>query len=52
MTEDMVSKYQLQNIEDNNFSGGETKTRLPNLDNKRKYKLHYQKKYLNLGLQL
>ena len=49
----MFSEYQLQIIEDNNFSFGKNKKLIPNLGNKRKCKLHYQnlKLYLNLGLQ-
>ena len=39
----MLSKYQLQIMEDNDFSLGKTKKKLPlNLRNKIKYKLHYQ----------
>ena len=47
----MLSEYQLQIIEDNNFSIGKNKKLIPN---KRKYKLRYQnlKLYLNLVLHL
>ena len=47
----MLSDYQLQIIEDNNFSLAKNTKIAPNLHNKRKYK-HYQnlKLYLNLGL--
>ena len=38
VTEEMFSKYQLQIIEDNNFSLGKNKKLIPNLGNKRKYK--------------
>ena len=40
--------------EDNSFSLGKNKKLIPNLDNKRKYKLHYQNLELdlNLGLQM
>ena len=50
----MLFKYQLQIIEDNNFSLGKNKKLIANLGNKRKCKLHNQnlKRYLNLGLQL
>ena len=42
VTEEMLSKCQLQIIEDNNFSFGKIKKLILNLGNKRKYKLHYQ----------
>ena len=45
----MLSEYQLQITEGNNFSFGKNKKRIPNLDTKRKYKLHYQK--LNFSLK-
>ena len=45
----MLSECQLQIIEGNNFSFGKNKKRIPNLDTKRKYKLHYQK--LNFSLK-
>ena len=50
----MLSDYQLQIIEHNNFFLGKNKKLFPNLGNKRTYKLHYQnlKLYLSLGLQL
>ena len=38
----MLSKYQLQIKIENNFSPGKNKELIPNLDNKRKYKLHYK----------
>ena len=38
----MLSEYQLQIIESNNFSLGKNKKLIPNLSNKRKYKLNYQ----------
>ena len=49
---EMLSKYKLQIIEDNNFSLGKNKKLFPNLRIKRKYKLHYQnlKLYFRLGL--
>ena len=48
-----MSENQLQMIKDN-FSLGKSKTLIPNLGNKRKCKLHYQrlKRSLSLGLQL
>ena len=51
---EMLTKYQLQITEDNNFSLGKNKKLISNLGNKRKYKFHYQnlKLCLNLGLQL
>ena len=51
---EMLTKYQLQITEDNNFSLGKNKKLIPNLGNKRIYKFHYQnlKLCLNLGLQL
>ena len=50
----MLSKYQLQIIKDNNCNLGKKKKLIPNLGDKRKYKLHYQKLklYLNSGLLL
>ena len=50
----MLSNYQLQIIEDNNFFLGKNKKLLPNLGNKGKYKLHYRnlKLYSSLALQL
>ena len=42
VTEEMLSKYQLQIMKDNNFSLGKSKKLIPNLGNKIKYKLHYQ----------
>ena len=50
----MLTKYQLQITEDNNFSLGKNKKLISNLGNKRKYKFHNQnlKLCLNLGLQL
>ena len=38
VTEEMLSEYQLQIIEDNNFSLGRNKKLIFNLGNKRKYK--------------
>ena len=54
VTKEMLSEYQLQIIEDNNSSHGENKALIPNLGNKRKYKLHHQnlKLYLNLQSKL
>ena len=54
VTRETLFDYQLQIIEDNNFSHGKNKKLLPNLNHKRKYKLHYQnlQLYLNLRLQL
>ena len=54
VTEEMLSKYQLQITEDDNFFLGKNKKLILNLGNKRKYKFHYQniKLYLNVGLQL
>ena len=53
VTWDMLSKYQLQIIENNNFSIS-INNLISNLGNKRKCKLHYQnlKLFLNLRLQL
>ena len=50
----MLSDYQLQIIEYNNFSLVKNKKLMSNLGNKRKYKLYYQnfEYYLSLGLQL
>ena len=50
----MLSDYQLQIIEDDNFSLDKNKRLIPSLDNKTKYKLFYQslKLYLHLVLQL
>ena len=49
-----MSGYQLEIIEDHNFSVDKNKKDTRNLDNKRKYKLHYLnlKLCLSLGLQL
>ena len=49
-----MSDYELQIIEDNNFYLGKSKKNIPNLVNRRKYKLYCQnlKLYLSLGLQL
>ena len=51
---EMLSHYKSQIIGDNNFSLGYNKEFIPNLGNKRKYKLHYQnmKLYFSLELQL
>ena len=48
-----MSGYQLEIIEDHNFSVDKKKKDTPNLDNKRRYKLRYLnlKLYLSLGLQ-
>ena len=53
VTEKLLSDYQLQIIGDNNVCLGKNKKLIPNVGNKRKYKLHYQKLnlYFNLGLQ-
>ena len=51
VTEEMMSEYQLQTIEYNNFSLAEKKL-IPNLGNKRKCKLHYQNLKLYLRLEL
>ena len=50
----MLSVYQLQIIEDDNFSLDKNKRLIPSLGNKTKYKLFYQslKLYLHLVLQL
>ena len=37
-----MSNYPLHIIKDNNFSLGKNEKFIPNLSNKRKYKLHYQ----------
>ena len=50
LTEEMLFKHQLKIIEDSNFSLGKNKTFVPNLGNKRKFKLHY--KNLNFCLSL
>ena len=42
VTEEMLSKYQLQIIEDYVFFLGKNKKCIPNLGNKRKYKHYYQ----------
>lgn len=57
-----MSNYPLHIIKDNNFSLGKNEKFIPNLSNKRKYKLHYQnlkqrvritiKKTINRVLQL
>ena len=49
----MLSDYQLQFMEDNNFSYDKNEKLISNLSNKIKYKLQYQnlKLYLILGLQ-
>ena len=49
----MLSDYQLQFMEDNNFSYDKNEKLISNLSNKIKYKLHDQnlKLYLILGLQ-
>ena len=54
VTKEMLPKYQLQIIEYKNFAFGKSKKFIPNLVNKKKYKIHYQnfKIYLDLGLQL
>ena len=54
VTEEMLSQYQLQIIDNNNFSLGKNKRLVPNLGNKRKHKLHYQnlKLYFHLDSQL
>ena len=54
VTKEMLSYYQLQIIEDNNFFLAKNEKLFPNLDNKQKYKLHYQylKLYLEIGLHL
>ena len=50
---EILFDYQLQIIEDNNFSLAKTKRNITNLGNKRKYKLHHQnlKLYFILELQ-
>ena len=50
----MLCDYQLKIIEHNFFLLGNNKNIIPNLGNKRKYKLQYQnlKLYLSLELQL
>ena len=54
VTKEMLSYYQLQIIEDNNFFLAKNEKLFPNPDNKQKYKLHYQylKLYLEIGLHL
>ena len=42
LAEEISREYQLQIIEDNNFTLGKSKNLIPNLSYKRKYKLHYQ----------
>ena len=49
---EIMSNYQLQIIEHINVYFGKNKKLIPNLDNKRKYKLHYQNLKFYLGLQL
>ena len=45
-----MSNYQLQIIKCNNFSLAKNEKFIPNLGNKRKYKLHYQNLKLYLSL--
>ena len=45
----MLPEYQLQIIKYNNSTLGKNKKPTPNLDNKRKYKLHYHN--LKLGFR-
>ena len=54
VTKEMLPDYQLQITEDKNIFLGKNKKLIPNIDNKRKYKLHYQylKLYLEICLQL
>ena len=51
---EMLSDYQLQFIEENNFSYDKNKKPISNLGDQIKYKLHYQnlRVYLSLGLEL
>ena len=42
LVEKMLQEYQLQIIENNNFSLGKNKRLIPNLGKIRKYKFHYQ----------
>ena len=42
VTEEMLCKYQLKIIKDNNFSLGRNEKLISNLGNKRRYKLHHQ----------
>ena len=48
----MLSNYQLQIIDNHNFSIDKKKKIIPNPGSNRKYKLHYQFFYLSLGLQI
>ena len=48
----MLSDHQLQIIKHNTLSFGINKKPIPNLNNKRKYKLHYQNLKISLGLGL
>ena len=51
---EMLSDYQLQFIEENNFSYDKNKKPISNLGDQIKYKLHYQnlRVYLSFGLEL
>ena len=53
VAEEILSKYQLQAMKNNKFSFDKNKNNIPNLSNKRKYKIPYQnlKLYLNLGFK-